>query len=448
VDCPVARAARRWPEAVALVAGGHRFTYRALDEAIAAHGLAGVEGFAGGRRLASVAASDVGTLLTFFAAARAGRCWTPLHPRWTKAELAVRREVLQAVAPPASGETTALFTSGTTGTPRLVGLTRSNFEACAVASGQVLGAEPEQRWLGLLPLSHIGGLAMAYRCAAYGATLVLEPGFDARRVVRWIRWGGVTHLSLVPTTLRRVLDAAGGGRLSGLKVALIGGGPMDGALLQRARTAAVPALQTYGLTEACSQVCTEVPGEADGATAGPPLPGYQVRVMDERGEAVGPGVVGQVEVSSPSVAPAFRPWLRTGDLGALDEAGRLKVVARRVDVIITGGENVYPAEVEGVLVQHPGVEEVAVVPRPDEEWGQRVVAVVVPRGPPDEEGLLAFARERLASFKVPRQVEWRASLPRNALGKLLRTELLQSDSPNEPGPGATAGRTPAPSTPR
>jgi O-succinylbenzoic acid--CoA ligase len=198
---------------------------------------------------------------------------------------------------------------------------------------------------------------------------------------------------------------------------------MTTALLQRARAAQLPVLQTYGLTQACSQVTTERPAAADGATAGPPLPGLRVELVDAAGLAVATGEVGEIRVQGDTVAPAFAPWLATGDLGRLDPAGRLTVLSRRVDLIISGGENVYPIEVEAVVREHPAVADVAVVPAPDARWGQVPVAFYVARASCTGDELGGFARERLAGFKVPKRWIPLEVLPRNALGKLERTRL-------------------------
>lgn len=316
----------------------------------------------------------------------------------------------------------ALFTSGTTGRPSLVELTHANFIASAEASAKNLGAAPSHRWLATLPLFHVGGLAMVVRCARAGATLVLEPGFDAARASQHFD-GGVTHASLVPTTLERLLDARAGRPFSGVEAVLIGGGPMTPELLARARGLGLPVLQTYGLTEACSQVTTERRAEADGQTAGPPVAGVCVRVVDEAGRPVPAGVVGEIQVLGPTVARGKGPWLETKDLGALDARGRLTIASRRVDLIVTGGENVYPAEVEAALRQHPAIRDVAIVPRPHAAFGQEPVGVVVLREPVDDAALSDWARARIAHFKVPRVWVRVDELPRNAGGKLERRKV-------------------------
>jgi len=224
-------------------------------------------------------------------------------------------------------------------------------------------------------------------------------------------------LSLVPTMLDRVIETRGEKPFTGVKAALIGGGPMTSAQLARARHAGIPVLQTYGLTEACSQVTTESPEDADGQSAGTPLHGVEVRIINSDADGVG-----EIEVRGPTIAKGFGEWLHTKDLGALDSRGRLKIYARRTDLIVSGGENVYPAEIEAALREHPAVQDVAVMGRDDEKWGQVPVAVLVTSEKSDD-ALIEWSKARLAGFKVPRAWVRVESIPRNATGKVDRTAL-------------------------
>jgi O-succinylbenzoic acid--CoA ligase len=191
---------------------------------------------------------------------------------------------------------------------------------------------------------------------------------------------------------------------------LLGGAPAAPALLERARDAGIPVSATYGLTQACSQVTVAEPGDV--ATAGHALPGVGVELAPD----------GEIVVSGPTVAGGGP--LPTGDLGRLDDRGRLVVVGRKSDTIVTGGENVAPAEVEAVLLEHPAVADAGVVGRPDPEWGEAVTAIVVARaGRVDPDELRAFCAARLARFKVPKVIEQASELPRTASGKLLRSAL-------------------------
>jgi len=327
-----------------------------------------------------------------------------------------------------------LFTSGTSGAPKGAELTPGNFAANARASAANLGGDPDQRWLACLPLHHVGGLAMLLRTAWYGAQLVVLPRFDPDAVNASLDSDAITHLSLVENALAQTLEARKGHRFpASLRAALIGGGPVSDHLLASARRASMPALQTYGLTEATSQVATERIDAADGQTCGPSLAGVKVRIADQEGIPVPTGEVGEIEVQGPTVmrgywsdlpgtAQAFRDgWLRTHDIGCLDDQGRLKIFARRSDLIISGGENIYPAEIERVLAAHPEIVEVAVVSRSDPRWGQVPVAAVVSRGELASTGdLQLWCRSKLAAFKVPQRYLAFESLPHNATGKIDR----------------------------
>jgi O-succinylbenzoic acid--CoA ligase len=250
------------------------------------------------------------------------------------------------------------------------------------------------------------------RSLIYGTAAHLQPApFDAERANVALQEEAITVASLVPTMLARMLDA-GLSRPPALRAVLLGGAASDPALLARAAGAGVPVAQTYGLTEACSQVTTSEPG--DPGTAGWPLPGVDVALEAD----------GEILVSGPTVAGGG--VLRTGDLGRFDERGRLIVMGRKSDMIVTGGENVAPAEVEAVLLSHPAVAEAGVFGRPDPQWGEMVSARVRLRAGDmaTREELLAFCAARLAGFQVPKSLDVTdAPLPRTPSGKLLRREL-------------------------
>ena len=257
------------------------------------------------------------------------------------------------------------------------------------------------------PLSHVGGLSILVRSAIYATTAVLHDGFDTEAVAEELTSGRATLVSVVPTTLARLLDA-GLREPPALRAALVGGGPIPPALLDRARAACVPTVTTYGLTEACSQV----------TTAGPPLFCTRVRTSDK----------GEILVAGPTVAPAAPGddgWLHTGDLGILDADGHLMVTGRAADTIVTGGENVAPTEVEAVLASHPAIADVAVHGAPDVEWGERIVAtiVLVPGATATADELAGYCRVRLARYKVPKVFRFSLDLPKTQSGKLLRRDL-------------------------
>jgi O-succinylbenzoic acid--CoA ligase len=290
-----------------------------------------------------------------------------------------------------------------------VSLSYGNWLASALGSAVALGLDPRERWLCPMPLAHVGGLSIPLRSAIYGTTAVLHKRFETEAVLAALtdRAQRITLVSLVPTMLARLLDA-GLRQPPTLRWALLGGGPITPALLAQARDAEVPVAPTYGMTEACSQI----------ATAGWPLPGTEVELTAD----------GEILVRGPTVAPgvtAADGWLHTGDLGAIDERGRLTITGRKADTIISGGENVAPAEVEAVLLEHPAVADAAVFARSSSDWGEAVIAQVILR-----DGLTAPAEElrrhcaqRLAPFKVPKAIEFTDRLPRTQSGKLLRREL-------------------------
>ena len=333
-----------------------------------------------------------------------------------------------------------LFTSGTTGHPKGVRLTLANHVASAYASAQRLGVHPQDRWLACMPLYHVGGLAIVLRSAIYGTSVVLQARFDARTVMRSLQRDRITAISLVPTMLTRLLDAAAGASFpAALRFVLLGGGPIPEDLVRRATRKGVPIAPTYGLTEAASQVATLAPEEAEahGASIGRALPGLELRVVDAQNRDQPPTMPGEICVRGPQVMAGYldRPdetqrvlregWLHTGDIGALSSDGYLTLLDRRSDLIVSGGENVYPAEVEAGRLSHPDVAAAVVVGRPDPTWGQVVHAFVVAKlaRKPLPQELIAYCRGRLAGFKLPRRVHLVPSLPRTPSGKLRREEL-------------------------
>ena len=338
---------------------------------------------------------------------------------------------------------TILYTSGTTGRPRGVMLTNGNHFASAAASRATLGVLPADRWLVVLPLYHVGGLSIVFRGVLDGVAIVLQPRFDPVRAAAALRQEGVTLVSLVPTMLFRLLEHDRGRSFPpSLRCVLVGGGPARPTLLARALALGVPVAPTYGLTEAASQVATAAVGDAvhRPGSAGKVLPGTRVRISEP--DASG---CGEILVQGPTVMAGYfhQPdatasvlrddWLHTGDVGRLDAGGFLYVLDRRADLIVSGGENVYPAEVEAVLLAHPGVLEAAVYARPDPEWGQQVAAAVVLRADCafDEQDLRVWCKGWLAGFKVPRVIEPVAAMPRTASGKV-RRHLLAVDAALRP----------------
>ena len=288
-----------------------------------------------------------------------------------------------------------VHTSGTTGEPVPFELEPARVEAQARGAWTALGLSDDERWLCPLPLTHVGGLMVLLRSFVHGTTAIVG-GLE--------RLADATVASLVPTQLVRLLDA---GTPAPDALILLGGAPAGRALLERARAAGWRVAPSYGLTQACSSVTIAEPGDVE--TYGRRIPGVSVEIAPD----------GEILVRGSTVAGT----LRTGDLGRLDPDGRLIVTGRKRELVITGGENVAPAEVEAALLAHPAVVEAGVFGRPDPEWGEALTAHVVLRAPATPEELRGFCAQRLPGFKVPKAVEVVDALPRTASGKLLRREL-------------------------
>jgi O-succinylbenzoic acid--CoA ligase len=299
-------------------------------------------------------------------------------------------------------------TSGSSGRPRLVELTRAAVEAAVASSLRALTADAGDGWVSCLPFAHIGGLLVLLRGVLGGAPLLFRGPAELEPVA------GFPFVSVVPTQLVRTLDA--GVEFRGYRALLVGGGGMDAALRSRLAAAGAPCVVTYGLTQSCGGVVYD----------GTPLPGVSVRI-DEGGE---------IQLGGPTLLRGYRDgsaagltadgWLPTGDAGRLDGDGRLHVHGRLDDLIVTGGENVWPGDVEVALRSHPAVADCAVFGRPDPSWGQRVVAAVVPRDravPPTLEELRDHVGALLGRHQAPRELLLVESLPRTALGKLQRGGL-------------------------
>jgi O-succinylbenzoic acid--CoA ligase len=328
-----------------------------------------------------------------------------------------------------------MFTSGTSGKPKAVCLTVSNLVYSARASQARLQTATDDRWLCVLPLYHVGGLSIVLRCALDGMCITLLPRFDADAVHEALIQQPITLISLVPTMLYRLLEGDVTQWRKSLRLILLGGAAADMTLLRRCASLGLPIATTYGLTEASSQVCTTTPNIAQRkpASVGKALDFIGIRVVDEHGQNCPVGDIGEVVVSGKTVmqgyfddesatAKAIRDGLLyTGDMGYLDADGDLWLVQRRSDLIVTGGENVYPAEIEAVLRELDGVRDVAVVGIPDPEWGQKVACLLV--GDIDIIDIKeaeAFLREKLAGYKVPRHWKFADALPLNATGKIDR----------------------------
>ena len=427
-------AARERPGHSAIEAPDGACTYAELDEAVdrCARRLAAL-GVGEGDRVATTLAPSLAFCELVHALPRVGAALVPLNTRLPPTEQQLQASaagVLFTIDRPLDGMEaeieprrelepaavhSVLFTSGTSGAPKPVALTVANHDVSAAASAGAIGSERSDRWLCALPLFHVGGLAILVRCARAATTAVLHERFSARRVVAALAGGEVTLVSLVPTMLRRLREA-GVEHAPALRALIVGGGPIAPDLLDWARGSAIPVRCTYGMTETCSQVVVTEPWEL----AGPPVGGAELRT----------GADGEILVRGGMVAPgAADPdgWLHTGDRGRLDRRGHLHLEGRIGELIVTGGEKVAPPMVEAVLVAHPAIADAAVAGMPDPEWGEAVTAFVVEHAPVSDYELLAFCREHLAGYQVPKRIERVEALPRNAAGKLLRARLSGRD---------------------
>lgn len=341
-----------------------------------------------------------------------------------------------------------LFTSGTTGTPTGVCLTGRNLGASAASTVERLGATAADRWLLDLPIYHAGGFSIPLRTAMLGATTVLRRSFDAAQTAGTIAEYDVTGLSLVPTMVERLLD--GPGLSNSLRFVLVGGAPTPPELTRRALEAGVPLYTSYGMTETASGIATATPADlrSNPETVGRPVLAASISIRGDSDRPLPAGQTGEIAVSGPIVSPGTvdgterRPGepLRTGDRGYLTDDGLLVVTGRVDDLILTGGENVSPREVEAAIRALDSVVDVSVLGLPDEEWGQRVGAAIVldETGTPADLTLVELReqlRGDLADYKLPKTVAVLDSLPRTASGTVDREALrrrLESDTADRP----------------
>ena len=323
------------------------------------------------------------------------------------------------------------YTSGTTGTPKGAVLSHGNILASSESVRLAWRWTADDRLVLALPLFHIHGLGVGlHGTLLTGASAVLLPRFDPHTVLDAAAAHDATLFFGVPTMYARLAGSPRLAELGGLRLCVSGSAPLPPAVFDRlADGSGQRVLERYGMTETGMNVSNPYDGERRPGTVGFPLPGVELRLADD-GEIHlrGPNVFGGYWGRPDATAEAFTDdgWFKTGDIGEHDPDGYLRLVGRARDLIITGGLNVYPREVEDVLLEHPGVAEAAVAGTPDAEWGEIVSAWVVPASsaaPPPEAELEGFAAERLARFKCPRRVVFVEELPRNALGKVLRHEL-------------------------
>lgn len=333
-----------------------------------------------------------------------------------------------------------VYTSATTGTSKGVKLSHDNLLWSAIASGKRLQNFSDDRWLLCMPLYHVGGLSIVWRCCLYGTTVVFNP-FEPESIHRALHQHQATLISLVPTMLYRLINIwKSEPPPESLRCILLGGAATPPSLIEEALSMNLPIALTYGLTEATSQVATASPEQVrqKPGTVGPPLEFTSVSILNENHQPLTANDIGHIAVRGPTVMKGYDHQseiaqqalkdglLLTGDLGYLDEDGDLWMVNRRTDLIITGGENVYPSEVETALLQHPNIQEACVVGLPDKEWGQKVCAALVLNSDDalPENDIKVFLKDQLAAYKQPRQYHIFEELPKTASSKIDRKQLL------------------------
>jgi acyl-CoA synthetase (AMP-forming)/AMP-acid ligase II len=348
--------------------------------------------------------------------------------------------------PRADDDVLQLYTSGTTGLPKGVRLSHANYSAFLRLRNQVEGFDyrPEESVLILMPMFHVAGTNISFSGLASGSRVVLLADFIPPRVLETMAAERVAHVFLAPVMINALLQTPGveATDFSSLQTVCYGASPIsDAVLAQATRTFGCGFIQFYGMTETTGAGTTLAPPEHRGElmrSCGRPWPEMEARIADEDGTALAPGEIGEIEIRGPMVmagywnraeatAETIRPdgWLRTGDAGFMDKDGFFFVHDRVKDMIVSGGENVYPAEVENAILGCPGVADAAVIGVPDDRWGETVKAIVVtaPGASPSPAEIIAYARQRIAGFKAPKSVDFIDALPRNPSGKVLRREL-------------------------
>lgn len=454
----LSRAAREAPARIALESGDETVTFAALERICAAV-FDEIERRRAGRPgpVALHASNSIEVAFALGALLDQGVPFVPLHPRLTREEaraliedagcsLALEAEDLATIVrraraqPPCEARARSaldpesiaaiVYTSGTTGTPKGALLSRRAWIASARASAENLRWLEDDRWLLCLPLCHVGGLSVLTRCWIARRTVLLLPRFDERDVLDAIERRGATLVSLVPTMLQRLIERDERDVLSRPRAVLLGGAAAPRALLEACAARRIHVRTTYGLTEACSQVTTQRardPSTVDD-DCGAPLEGVELAVRRDDGVPAPQGEVGSITVRGPMLFSGYHrrarravsEWFDTGDFGFVDERGRLHVVSRRTDLIVTGGENVYPLEVERVIAGALHVKDAMVFGVEDATWGQLVACALVVDERWSVESFARYCRERLAPHKRPRLYARCEALPVLASGKVDR----------------------------
>lgn len=327
---------------------------------------------------------------------------------------------------------TIMYTSGTTGLPKAVGHTYGNHWWSAISSGLNLGIHADDKWLSPLPMYHVGGLSVFIKSIIYGMSVYLLPHYNKERLSNVLHEKEITIASLVTLMLADYLDSLEGQTSPAkLRAILLGGGSVPETLLNKAKDKKIPLFQSYGMTETSSQIATLSPTDniRKLGSAGKPLMPAEVKVnakTNEIGEVLvkGPMVISNYFNNEEATVESFKEgWLKTGDLGYLDEENFLYIVDRRSDLIISGGENIYPTEIENTLLNHDNIKEVAVVKKTDDKFGYVPAAFIVLKNKNYKPDFSSYLKDSLAKYKQPKEYIFIDELPRTASNKVKRFEL-------------------------
>jgi fatty-acyl-CoA synthase len=371
------------------------------------------------------------------------------HPAWPSYETwrdqQAARDPLLAIAP--DDDVIQLYTSGTTGHPKGVMLTNANYLAMmrAAEEMEVATYRSDETVLIAMPFFHVAGVNIGLFSLAQGARGVVLGDIDPQVILRLIETKKVNHAFLVPAVILFLMQQPNVRDIdfSSLKTISYGASPIAEDLLVAAKARmGCGFIQLYGLTETTGGGTCLAPTDHDPVlgklrSCGRPAPGHEIRVVDAQGRAVPAGDVGEIQIRAVNVMKGYwnKPdasakaleggWFRTGDAGYFDKDGYLYIHDRVKDMIVSGGENIYPAEVENALFGHPAVADVAVIGVPDEKWGEAVKAIIVkkPGVTVEPADIIAYARDRIAGYKLPKSIDFVDALPRNPTGKILRREL-------------------------
>ncbi len=480
ITCPIHQAAQRIPTARALWDSQRSFTFAETEKRIVIRTCYyRTLGLTTGMRVAILADNSAEYAITIFALQRLGVSFVPLNLRWSltawqlvskyagcvlilsdpehaalAAQLNLPVFLLGSEASVTENEShktigqipttidlraesSVFFTSGSSGEPKGVILSYGNHYYNALGSNQNIVLQPEDCWLAALPFYHVGGISVLFRCALAGAAAAVIPQSDWEQLFTVNLRPQVTHVSLVPTQLARLLQSEETSKfLAGLKCILLGGAPLQADLLSQILERSLPVFTTYGLTETASQVTTVSVGDPAEklATAGCCLPYRQVCILNEAGEPLPAGKVGEIAVQGEVLFAGYlgigQPskmgeWFCTGDLGTLDQHGYLSVRGRKDDLIISGGENIYPAKIENVARNFPGVLDCVVIGVDEPNWGQRPLLFVETTAPdsfPLAE-LWKYLRRRLVRILLPDRILVLSQLPKRSIGKVDKLEL-------------------------